>query len=450
MAPGCGLRIGGQNHVAVSTVKRISAADLAGQTQPGYIASAVSGANADKVLRAIDNTLALRVLRFLMHSFLRLRESAANPKQSRQLVKDLGLRVSSELAEHMREDWAAMRRKTDLSSADLAMFLHAMLGFGANTLFFSEDRDRGAYEYDVMHTVVQPAVESLLDSRQGGTLDALRSTLASGRSANALVAMLGLEDHAALYEEAAGAPVGQMLWRFRQPVSFEHFRRCFELQHGGSAASAWAPHTLLRAFLREEARLPVIRHMGAVLQWHALLFEAFSHSGPISREDALSVSNLEAVRRLPEGRREQGRRVLASFICAFNEAFPLVALLHECNENPFVALVDDPRPREAGQAVRERVRVVDLSGMGGRMAGGPVAMGEDTPVSFSLPSLVQGGADAQGPSCHSSLARFYPVSQSLLGHRALKHECQLHQRAQSARLLLMPSPLPQVCARSSC
>jgi len=79
---------------------------------------------------------------------------------------------------------------------------------------------------------------------------------------------------------------------------------------------------------------------------------------------------------------------LESFCVAFNAAFPLVEFLYECNPNPFLTKEGDG---------------VDLSGA--RASGrspisenstGPAAMGPDTSIKFSFPSMEAGDTDASG------------------------------------------------------
>lgn len=68
--------------------------------------------------------------------------------------------------------------------------------------------------------------------------------------------------------------------------------------------------------------------------------------------------------------------MLDSYCEAFNTILPLIPNLYECQENPY--LDKDGR--------------VDLSGT---RTGGQI-MSRDTPISFSLPSVIQGEADAPG------------------------------------------------------
>jgi hypothetical protein len=84
---------------------------------------------------------------------------------------------------------------------------------------------------------------------------------------------------------------------------------------------------------------------------------------------ANSLTNAVVIERLPESRRPAALALMERFITAFNTCLPLIPNLYECQENPY--LMPDGR--------------VDLSGT--KKDAQP--MGPDTPISFSLPSIIQ-------------------------------------------------------------
>ena len=59
-----------------------------------------------------------------------------------------------------------------------------------------------------------------------------------------------------------------VLWRYAAPISFEHFAAAFRRKAAHASA-----HPLLSALLKHEARVAIVRHLPAVLSWHAALFE---------------------------------------------------------------------------------------------------------------------------------------------------------------------------------
>ena len=82
-------------------------------------------------------------------------------------------------------------------------------------------------------------------------------------------------------------------------------------------------------------------------------------------------------------RRRHAKRTFRRFATAFNASLGRVEYLYQCQENPFV----DPDGN------------VDLSGAKGGGDSGNSIMDLETPVSFSLPSMLFGENDAPGLCC---------------------------------------------------
>jgi hypothetical protein len=164
--------------------------------------------------------------------------------------------------------------------------------------------------------------------------------------------------------------LSRFLWRFREVVNFEHFTLAYQ---------SVEPHEypLLTSFLKEESRLGIIKYTADILAWHKILFEIFP-PGVLTRDEAASITNREAIEKLPAHRRADANRVLDRYCIAFNTALPLVDRIFECEPNPFIT-------GEGG--------VVDLSGAkrpdGTKMSAG-------VSINFSLPSMVQGANDSMG------------------------------------------------------
>jgi hypothetical protein len=85
----------------------------------------------------------------------------------------------------------------------------------------------------------------------------------------------------------------------------------------------------------------------------------------------------DAIKLLPEDRRPKARDLFHRFAKGFNLGLPRVEYIYQCNENPFIG--ED--------------KELDLSGM--RLARGS-KMNAKTPITFSLPSMLQGTNDAAG------------------------------------------------------
>ena len=70
-----------------------------------------------------------------------------------------------------------------------------------------------------------------------------------------------------------------LLWRYRESVSFDVFKRWFAMNTDHANY-----HPLLNAVLKEEHKLPFIKHLTDILAWHRVLFNVFK-PGSISREE---------------------------------------------------------------------------------------------------------------------------------------------------------------------
>jgi hypothetical protein len=258
---------------------------------------------------------------------------------------------------------------------------------------------------------------------------------------------------------------GDVCWSVQEHCGYQRFLKSF-------GVADREEHPLLACFVDNEGRLPFIKHIADILAWHNILFSVFGarttnrfkpantssvdppgleptsrggsvgdtedHEslsldrysvGPISRDEASELTNWDVVEMIPKGAaREEAIKTLQAYCIAFNDAFPLVRNLFECQANPFVrterriightkqspqrpALVsattadgidddaidnEEQEPRrlqhpEQDQVTEEETTIVDL--------GGGATMGPDTAVAFSLPSAVPlagGGIDAPG------------------------------------------------------
>ncbi len=66
-------------------------------------------------------------------------------------------------------------------------------------------------------------------------------------------------------------------------------------------------------------------------RWHKIIFETIS-AATISREEAMSVTNEDVVKRLPKERQEYAFGILDKFCEGFNKSFFIVKRLFECEE----------------------------------------------------------------------------------------------------------------------
>jgi hypothetical protein len=69
------------------------------------------------------------------------------------------------------------------------------------------------------------------------------------------------------------------VWRTREASSIEGFKRWFNMLPGNARQ-----YPLLAAVIKHEKDLPLIKHIGAILAWHTVLFSVLK-PGSISRDE---------------------------------------------------------------------------------------------------------------------------------------------------------------------
>ena len=157
------------------------------------------------------------------------------------------------------------------------------------------------------------------------------------------------------------------LWRFHEPVTFEHFDRVFK--QDSSNKELFPVVDVVLKFNRE---LPLITYAKDVLAWHSVIFTVLK-PGSITREDAEKLSNQDVIDRIVDlSERAAAASILTSFCEAFNSTIVMPGLLYECADNIFV---------------NEQTGEVDLEVTKGAQPA--VRMGPSCSVAFSLPSSVK-------------------------------------------------------------
>merc|ERR1712137_219375 len=313
-----------------------------------------------------------RVLRFFLHNLLLI--SACLSDSSQRSIGQLigaksGDEAIGELSKRLHGDWKSLRNMTNLPSADLALSIHLVIHtlskevllMKCNVLYSTSVRNREEKKLSLQIERIMTdrhLKEKIEDIREelkvSGDMSMIR--LATGEA-------LWFEIHEHHLRIGQTADQDTLLWRYREPVSFHHFKNFCTLRASDLAEN----HQLLKRFMEEESRLHHIRGIADVLAWHAILFEVFPHRS-MSRIDAIDVTNADAIARLPESRQEDAWAVFHRFARAFNEILPTIDPLYECEANPFIA--------------KQAADGVDL-GEGKKMQ-------EDVSVAFSLPSMVTG------------------------------------------------------------
>eukprot|EP00012_Vannella_robusta_P014471 CAMPEP_0206210324 /NCGR_PEP_ID=MMETSP0166-20121206/17469_1 /ASSEMBLY_ACC=CAM_ASM_000260 /TAXON_ID=95228 /ORGANISM="Vannella robusta, Strain DIVA3 518/3/11/1/6" /LENGTH=309 /DNA_ID=CAMNT_0053631955 /DNA_START=71 /DNA_END=997 /DNA_ORIENTATION=+ len=300
--PNCGAEIGGSNHVNVRGVRRLDEGEIKGDPDPGYSIEN----NESEAIRM--SPLASRTLRFILHISL-LVSCSIRQVFADQIARVLGnedkkVEPFEFLTRRMRQDWKMLKKSTGLGDGDLTLALHlairqlrleTQLAKGL-TLTSSVNRNRE-------ETKIANVVEKIFSDRNlRSRLEATRTALQDDNTMSAIRLATGeklwYEIHEEQYSAKESPDLQTLLWRFREPVSFEIWR----LQ-GPDVTERYA---LLRTLLREEEKLPAIRGVADVLAWHGVLFEVLPHMS-ITRVESIELKNKDIIAKLPAERQEEAR-----------------------------------------------------------------------------------------------------------------------------------------------
>lgn len=215
---GCNARIGGQNHVAVTGVKRLGegAAGIGGMSQRGYVASVTGDFRGYKMTYC--NEVTIQVLRLLFHLLLdySLETGVASKSETAaHLLFPNSFTSSRKRAQHflrtrINMDWKALKGSTGLTSdKDLATAVHLVIANirkNPNIGDISRMMDfngRIAFTQNVQNLAVNPVL-SKPDSRE--VVQARRVSLSN--NSNALLLREHLGSYAGTIFETDPPPQG--------------------------------------------------------------------------------------------------------------------------------------------------------------------------------------------------------------------------------------------------
>ena len=371
----CDAPIGGHNHVPVKGTVRMDPRNLNMPGVRGYDADACLSGSYDLIGKGRPTSrLAVAALRYLTHLclFASCSTTLQGTSAARVLFPSGDIdRALSFLNGRISSDLAFITTNANMPSDDVTVFLHIVLSQLGNTL---DDPPASTFASPESRCMLECRFQSellkVLTGNIEGRIEAARAELQDSNKLSVVKAVYGFGFWTKIHERVARPAAADVFWQLHVPVTYDAFVRAFYLNGRNEAV-----YPLLAAFIKQEERLPLVRHIAAILAFHALLFEILPPNA-ISRQQAAAIVNGDVVGRLPEQRREDGRRVLQRHCDAFNTGLALVPNLYECQENPFLT--------KSGK--------IDLSGT----REGAVLMGEETPVTFSLPSAIQGETDAPG------------------------------------------------------
>jgi len=317
--------------------------------------------------------LSVRVLRLILHISMLFSGllSRENVEAIRCLIHAENTEIDpfSFLLARVSEDWKKLRTMTDLGHGDLFVgivsVVERFLKYKPVTNAIVLTNKQRTMEEQVLQEHIEAVFcdnnyrEHLANQRNElegeSTVSAIQLT--TGKKLwDDINEVLPLDDK----KNPITPSLSMLLWRIRQPVSYQHFVLTWNLQ----SASERASFPLLSTLVKEESRLKNIRGICDILAWQKILFQVIPHMS-ISRTEAIDLTNGEAISRLPVEEQENAKAIFSRFCETFNSVLPNFEKLYECDDNPF--LVNGK---------------VDF--------GGGKQMDEETCVAFSLPSMVTG------------------------------------------------------------
>jgi hypothetical protein len=305
--------------------------------------------------------------------------------------------------ERLMQDWVILRNCLNSSDEDLALLLHHLLTqsdeiFSAPCEKFKEILFRIQWEQNSFQAVVHPVLQSLggnfLSTLRSSTLDTQQErekvnrvqmnqtcfyTLLTetppeaGAGQEATVPSLLDDGNETKTDPAAGPPtlldpssMDSSLWGYRKRITINDFKQQFALN---SLNAELCP--FIQTVLHNESSLSSVNILIPIFQWHHYLFKTFP-SRSLSREDALRLTNLDAVKMTTTSTADYNTamELMNAFIAAFNSSFCDVENIFECRANP----------------LRYTLK-----------------MSPNTPLVFSLPSLPSPGGEASEGICTIAL-----------------------------------------------
>lgn len=371
--PECGSIIGGRMHVTRKGTTRLDAKDLDAQSSiPGYPKSEKQPPTTVSESTGRLPPLEVAMFRFLLHCVLWVGMSMSSALRKR-ISAFVGFDSSSQgvrdAADHVRYRchtyWVESLRLSHMEPDSLATHLVHMLE-AMDASVGGHLRTAAAKGEVEMAIACLPRPGMLVPKGFEESLQKQSRTLCVAALGDELWASVEKSPH----DDSRPATPLDVLWLDRKASSMDSFVT------GLRSFVKANDLALLKVIVAREEELTIVKSLSAILAWHRVLFTSLAGT-KLSREAASSLANEEVVERyVPKTERTEAYAILDRYCDAFNIAFPHVHFLYECNRNPFLG--------KDGQ--------VDLSG-GGDL---PARMSRKTPVSFSLPSMIQGDADAAG------------------------------------------------------
>ena len=397
LCPECGAQIGGSNHISVRGVKKLNDVEVRGEPERGY---SISTNETDTVRHS---KLEGRFLRLILHLLLLTscsineenipyinelllnRNSSDNKKQEKQensmdidddnddddeQSSSSSFDVFEFLSRCIRQDWKILKQLTSLSDSDLVLCCHLVLRKLREDAVVPQELSifENTFTRNIEETKITKAVEFVFsNAKLKSSLEQTRNSLQDDNTTASIRFIMGEKLWYEIHEEQFSNedkktvdPI-TLLWRYREPVSFQNFSVFWNLQTEDTKKRL----PLLKILLEEEEKLPSIRGISDVLEWHSIIFENLPHMS-ISRTQAMEITNQDIINKISsDDDRKYAFDVFNRFSRIFNAVLPTIELLFGCDKNPFI-----------------KDGVTNL--------GGGQQMNLNIPIAFSLPSMITG------------------------------------------------------------
>ena len=374
----CGKPIGGLNHVSVKGVRKLNEGDLRGDPKKSYDIEN----NESECVRL--TSLSCRTLRFILHLIIILSNciySSTSPSSSSSPSNSIDFNLyggifsntsnpKNEILKRTIQDWNILKKMTSLPSVDLVLILHSIfqVDFSSLDLKISQQINTTAIR-NQEEKKLSLQIENVLTNKQiREKIQDIREELKVSAETSFIRLAAGetlwfeIHEHQLSINELPDLTT--LLWRYREPVSFTHFKRFCKLQ----SKELQNNYRLLKTIMQEEKRLHFIGGIADILAWHKILFDIIPHMG-ISRSESIELTNNDIIMKIPgKTNQDKAKQVFTRFAKIFNEILPTINPLFECTDNPFI---------------NKQKKIVDLDGDGS-------IMDENTSIAFSLPSIIKG------------------------------------------------------------
>ncbi|XP_076466869.1 E3 ubiquitin-protein ligase rnf213-alpha-like [Babylonia areolata] len=267
----CGLKIGGANHTATANNVQNTGADT---TQKGHVLGPAAQRGLEAVPERRLTSVECSILRFLLHAVLYLSSSSAT--QAAVVCQVVTPRIAPDqcaqfFVDHMEHDLKVLQRCLGRSADDVFLVLHHVCHLLASCTLpegpqhhLATKEERGQWEQQFTPVFIAPAVQNMDAVVQDGN----QAIVSDTRQGNTALLKVVYEDEDAPLAEGQDVqrlPLVPSVWRFRPPITVDHFFRHFHLEVE-SRQDAQDAFPVLRLFKRQRHIVEALHYVPAILR----------------------------------------------------------------------------------------------------------------------------------------------------------------------------------------